>query len=318
VLGGGQITTYTVMPATGLLSQTGVEDVPGSKHFIAADPTGRFLFLGFLPTGETRTLLRSYFILPETGTLALADQQYAASCQSMAATERVVLLSCASANTTFFAYVLDEAGFLERRRAEGGYWLEHPYCCRGFLSTDPASQRLYVTGVSGDVVYAVELHVETWQVVLGTVAAGWLPEEDARYPLVDRHVAAGSLLVTASSGGWLTTFQLVSGEDRMVRRASLQAAGPLLAYAAGVLVAASADGRVETYAVGPSEELTLKKATALPVPIESLAFHPSGRFLYVSGPTLSTYVVEADGSLRPYGAAVPGKGQLVVTEPPRS
>ena len=46
----GQLSTYTVSPVTGLLSRTGIEDVPGSKVFLAADPKGRFVFVNFLPT----------------------------------------------------------------------------------------------------------------------------------------------------------------------------------------------------------------------------------------------------------------------------
>ncbi len=73
--------------------------------------------------------------------------------------------------------------------------------------------------------------------------------------------------------------------------------------------------RVQLYAVGTGGELTLKKSTGLP-PILSLGFHPSGRFLCVSGPTLSTYLVEADGTLRPFAETVAGPGLLAVTAPP--
>ncbi len=130
-----------------------------------------------------------------------------------------------------------------------------------------------------------------------------------------RPIVAGDVLVAASATGLLTPFVPDWGEARLVERPPVQGAGPLLAYAGGVLAAASPDGRVEIYAVGESGELTLKKSTGLQA-LRSLAFHPSGRFVYVSGATLRTYLLEVDGTLRPYAETAAAAGLLAVTVPP--
>lgn len=318
VLGGGHLATHTVDPTTGLLSRTDVEDVPGSNHFIAADPEGRFVFVDFLPAGEKRPLLRSYLVRPDTGSLDLADQQYSYPAVDLTATDEVVFVSYSNATSHdpymgLTGFVLHPDGFLEAKvvRDDPGLYMSN---FGGLLASAPGGPRLYRTTYGDRTVRALHVQVGKWAVYLEREAGGWMPDGE---PKIARQMAAGRLLVTTSSGGWLTTFEPDWDEARLERRTSVQAAGPLLAYAAGVLAAASADGRVEVYAIGAGGELTLKRSTVVSgSPVLSLGFHPSGRFLYVSGATLSTYLVEADGSLRPYQETAAPPGRLVVTPPP--
>jgi hypothetical protein len=209
-------------------------------------------------------------------------------------------------------FVVHEDGFLESKHVQDYPGTAYMSNFGGLLAAVPGGPRLYRTGYDDRTVRALHVRVGKWAVYLEAEAVGWVLDEE---PAIARPLVAGNVLVAASSAGLLTTFAPDWGEARLVRRASARAAGPLLAYAAGMLAAASADGRLEIYAVGTGGELTLKKSAGLP-PIRSLGFHPSGRFLYVSGPTLATYLVEADGTLRPYAETAAAPGLLAVTASP--
>ena len=322
ILGGGQLATYTVGPANGLLSRTHVVDVPGSNHFLAATPEGRFVLVDFLPSGESQPLLRRYAVQPAGGTVDLADQQYSPPPADLAATDGVVFVSYSAPGAhdpylRMACFSLGAGGFLETKPVSYDPALgDSPWGLDfgGLLATAAGNPSLYRTTQDGQGVRGFLVQARKWEVRLGPEVGRRIP---SKQPAVSAEVVAGDVLVVASSGGSLTTFEPEWAAQRLETRASVQAAGPLLAYAAGVLAVASADGRVEIYAIGAHGMPTLKKSTRLSLaPVVSLGFHPSGRFLYVSGSTLATYLVEADGSLRPYSETTATPGRLVVTLPP--
>jgi hypothetical protein len=234
-----------------------------------------------------------------------------------AATDEVVFVSYPSQGDPHHphcdvaAFVPHEDGLLEAKplHADPGV---HVSAFGGLMAAVGRGRRLYRTGSDDRTVQSLYVHPGRWAVYLDSEAWGWVADEE---PGIARTLVAGDVLVTASSTGLLKTFVPDWGDARLQGQPPVQGAGPLLAYTGGVLAAASADGRVEVYAVGASGELTLKKSTTLPA-LRSLAFHPSGRFLYVSGSTLRTYLVEADGTLRPYAETGASAGLLAVTAPP--
>jgi hypothetical protein len=103
------------------------------------------------------------------------------------------------------------------------------------------------------------------------------------------------------------------GLGTWIPRASQKGALPDLALSGSGLLVVSADA-IRTYSTSEVGELTLVETAV--GSFSSVAFHPSGAFLYASGSgLLRTYAVSPEGRLTMFDELPHPAGQLVVTAP---
>jgi 6-phosphogluconolactonase (cycloisomerase 2 family) len=328
VVGDDAISSYTVVPATGLLAPASRQPLEGGRPHVVADPKGRFLFVDFqvaAAAGSTDTptaLLRSYAIDPTTGALTLAKQTSGVLGNAVA-TPRALFSSYQDpwGDRRLAVRVVEQDGSLKY-----GYPHWEPvlssFPAGDILFADPKADRFLVSSPdvnAGFSAWDVGTITKWRGVWVGMVYAGGYRDESKTFA---EALVADGIVVLVSARGEITSFEPYSGEGHVAEKASASGPGSLLAYAKGIL-AAGGDSVVETYALGPHGGLTPLTTTTLPSStLRSLALHPSGRFLYVSGQALSTralrtYLVEGDGSLRAFGDELPVAGEIVVTTPAR-
>jgi hypothetical protein len=90
--------------------------------------------------------------------------------------------------------------------------------------------------------------------------------------------------------------------------------------APGTLLAVSSVSGLRTFSVSETAELSLAGTVTLPEvkDARAVAFHPSGRYLYTSGPGegLRVFRVQEDGLLQETAREPRGGGEIVLTAPP--
>ena len=149
-------------------------------------------------------------------------------------------------------------------------------------------------------------------------------------------VLADDILFAADRAGRVSSRTLLGGAGQIKLLARLEHAfeggtarlalgrptTPRLSAASmsGTLLAVSSASALRTFTVGETGDLSLAGTAALPE-VESaraIAFHPSGRYLYASGPGegVRVFRVQENGLLQETAREPRGGGGIVLTAPP--
>jgi 6-phosphogluconolactonase (cycloisomerase 2 family) len=194
-----------------------------------------------------------------------------------------------------------------------------------------------VVGPSGEGVYTVAHESPTagWNELLyasDTLDDGTIVDRNViklQYETSDV-VLGGDVLFAADRAGRISSRTLIGATGQIKLLARLEArlalgrpTTPRLSassVAAGTLLAVSSASGVRTFTVSEEGELSLAGTVTLPQVEEAraVAFHPSGRHLYTSGPGegIRIFRVQENGLLRETGQEPRGGGEIVITAPP--
>jgi 6-phosphogluconolactonase (cycloisomerase 2 family) len=303
------------------LIETRAESAP---RLLAVDPGGRLLYMaGGDTAGSVRSYVRSYSIEAATGRLT------ARSTQTWDALMRPPLSLAASARQL---YVIGGRPFTG---THGGWVAFGVDVATGLLTESPRPPQRFepdfvVASPEPRFVYTEALDQSNSFLptlfVSSVQADGRL--EDVGTTVIEAALSTGALglgfLFVADSDGGLASFAVDEASGRLSPRALLTSGlGPgraRLALHPGGLLAAAAAAQVQVYAVGARGELSRRDEIALPSSSGpySLAFQPSGRYLYASGSAegVRIFAVGADGRLTDAGRATPGGGDVVLVDFP--
>jgi hypothetical protein len=353
-----EVRTLVVDPGTGLLTAVPAPPLrfsPLDWHHairLAADSTGRFVFVALPRLRQADAtagplLVRSYRVDAGTGGLALAGEvpnpRDTSTYRLSVTATRLYLGGIQPATSdrifTVRSAVADSGGGLAMTNlAIHAYDDTDRYPV--LVAADPGNELFYmVRGWSREL--AVARYDSSRQEVreLAALRIGDPMEEPYLYVADAACVAADGLLFVAD--GSVRSFALTESPATLVQRAAVTGGGDKeVAHVRGLLATATVREWISTtsvstginlYQVGAGGELSLRSSLARGTfaDVAAMAFHPSGRFLYVAAvraekaPDLEllTYSVEPDGSLRLFAAlqfASDGKttiDQMVVTVP---
>jgi hypothetical protein len=305
----------------------------GDPDRVAADPLGRFVYAAAVTTGWP--FLQSYAVEPTTGRLTRRDEQdLDARVLSLAATATAVHVVGAARTTGYVGYwslFRVDAGSGALEWSGPGPWRRDPFLVavrpRGedvftVAHESPAlewTELLYASNTLEDGAIVdrdlIRLQRETSDVVLG---------DDVLFA-ADRAGRVSSRTLLAASGQIKLLARLEHAfEGGAARLALARTSTPRLSassVAPGTLLALSSVSGLRTFSVSEGGELSLAGTVDLPE-VESaraVAFHPSGRYLYASGPGegVRVFRVQEDGRLEETAGEPRGGGDLVLTAPPR-
>ncbi len=342
------LTTFAVDPVSGVPTPAAEPPVsfapatwPGT---LTADPLGRFVYVA---PGSWRSLVgpgfqwggvRSYRVDPVTGALALAGEvpQVQAVVGRLAATPTRLHLggygfSIAHRWPDLRTFEVDASGALTAGFSIIGGMDEN----FGILAADSQSNVFYFYTVDHSDDPLVVAAIPDTRRHEGYREITRLPWPGG--PLSVAAAFAGQGLLVVANGSLRSyTLDLASDPPSLVLRGEVASGGGSPAamveglVAAGTLPVAGYATRLTLHRVGPDGELTPQVGTADTFArLYAMAFHPSGRILYVAGTLadrtpaveLLTYLVEAGGRLRLF-ASMPlspdGSSQteqMVVTAP---
>ncbi len=308
------LTTFEVVPETGLLKPQGSVPVKaGSLGQIDADPKGGFVYVGGVV---------GFAVNATNGTLSQVSSFGNGSRALVAGAGSLFVLDH---STDFWTLAVGANGSLTRlgapTRGEG----------RSFLAAEPQGRFVYSDGYDRrNLTQAVSVTSVSSDGSAHTIV-GYEPTACCSDGAL---VAGRTLVVTDSSNRTITSFRLdpetglpssrFLREDAYTCTTCAPIGGPKrhpgLAFGATGLVAVSTESRLQLFGVGPSGELTSRDDLSLASSTAPgyVAFHPSGRFLYLSRPRegVSIYAVEAGDRLRFMGTQAGGGDALAVTAPP--
>jgi hypothetical protein len=326
-----ELLAFDANAATGALRLVEGQDL-GYPQRLAVDPLGRFVYAS--ATLSDRSFLRSCAVEAVTGRLARCDEEdLIARALSIAATETFVHVIGAARTTGYVGYwsvyrVDTGSGTLEWTGP--GPWRRDPF----FLAAAPRGEDVFTVAHESpalgwtELLYAsdaldsgaivdcdfIKLQYETSDVVLGgdvLFAADRAGRISSRTLIgASRQIKLLARLEHAFEGG---PARLALGRPTMPRLSASS-------VEAGTLLAVSSASGVRTFTVSETGELSLAGAVTLPEveDARAVAFHPSGRHLYTSGPGegIRIFRVQENGLLQETGQEPRGGGEIVITAPP--
>ncbi len=314
-----KLSSFEVVPATGQLTLRGSITAPSPTVF-TADPKGRLLFVG--GGGGAGAA----YVAPYVATYALE--------RGVPVQRETLPLTGSSTRPPHGIGAFDQELFVANTWHDGGTYHSHWGGTLRSMRLEEAAGRLSTAGLlsrnwdTGDIAVDPGWRIVYWLAEdigatafqlnadgsLRQIARGGL-DEGGRAAAV---AAGGKIFITSESGD-LASF-VVDGEASMLRLrtwmrdASKRGSLPGIALSGSGLLAVSADA-IRTYSTSESGELTLVETSA--GSFSSVAFHPSGAFLYASGNgLLRTYAVSSEGRLTMFDELPHPAGRLVVTSPP--
>jgi Lactonase, 7-bladed beta-propeller len=326
-----ELLAFDANAATGALRLVEGQDL-GYPQRLAVDPLGRFVYAS--ATISDRSFLRSYAVEAATGRLTLCDEEdLIARALSIAATETLVHVIGAARTTGYIGYwsvygIDTGSGTLEWMGP--GPWRRDPF----FMVAGPRGEEVYTVAHESPALGWTELLYAS-----DALDDGVIVDRDViklQYETSDV-VLGGDVLFTADRAGRISSRTLREAASQIKLLARLEHAfegGPARlalgrptiprlsasSVAAGTLLAVSSASGVRTFAVSETGELSLAGSVTLPgvENARAVAFHPSGRHLYTSGPGegIRIFRVEENGLLQETAREPRGGGEIVITAPP--
>lgn len=314
---------------------------------IAADPRGRFLFVGGgrrqscgSPCHGPSTFpgfLRSYSVDPNSGVLSQRDERTMPYDESYGSRLHYQVQYLAASEDRVYAWLNDSWRSTSFRQfqfdAPGGSLSAAPR-----LACDPDGAPSWLLASGSRLLIGDDGSLDCWlddgygmRGVFGVFAPK--PEDGGRLHRIANAtlarggwlesrtgVQAGSCVAVAWSepqGGGLTAFALDSATGIASERNTVGDAAPAaLAGTSDLVAAAMAGGSIELHSLTPTCDISsgsvLASATAT-----SLAFHPSGQFLYVvQDGGIRTYALRPGGPWEARGFVEGVVGDLVIVPSP--
>jgi hypothetical protein len=322
------LSTFAVTPPTGALRSSASLVIDGARR-LAADSSGRLVYVAGIR--RQPGYLRSYSVEGSSGALVPRSEvspltsgstPFVVNPVALAANERQVWLSRESQSVAIFD-VEPLTGVLSEGSPPSYDFLSDPLW--------------FVLPPSSPVVYVDEAYLNRGIVVLSprddgrlvAIGTASLPGNRAAF---EAALTAGCFLAvwrTAAPGtvaaGGIASFQVAPVTGLLSSADAVTGFTPVhLAAGAGGRVAVTTSTELRTYSLSPTCQLAATDTVATSASgsvsdgsAGSIAFHPSGRFLYVDQDGgLQNYAILDNERLRSLETVTGVRGRILVTPPP--